>query len=61
MNNSNQTLRFSRSSREAFGYQITFDRIDMNSQLIEWGLLALLFVAGVVAGYLIGSYVYAYT
>lgn len=48
MNNSNYTLRFSRTSREAFGHDITFKgRVDC---IEEWVWFAAGLVFGLIAG-----------
>ncbi len=48
MNDSNRTLRFSRSSREAFGHQISFQPDHHWAEPYLWVLV--FFVLGVLVG-----------
>jgi len=48
MNNSNQTLRFSRTSREAYGYFVRFEPDHHRAEPWLWALA--LFVLGFIAG-----------
>lgn len=51
MNNSNYTLRFSRTSREAFGHQVDFhDGLDWDRIVGIVGVIALAFVVGLIVG-----------
>lgn len=51
MNNSNQTLKFSRTSREAYGYQVHFiDTQARDTTILVGVVLAFLFVLGFVLG-----------
>jgi cytochrome c-type biogenesis protein CcmH/NrfF len=50
MNNSNQTLKFSRSSREAYGHQVSFEPEHHWAEPYLWAacLIGLGFMAGAV-------------
>lgn len=52
MNNSNYTLRFSRTAREAFGHDVTFDD-DRHARFGLLAIVALAFALGVMVGALV--------
>jgi hypothetical protein len=51
MIDSNRTLRFPRTSREAFGYQASFDQ--PHHRLEAWIYMAVIFAFGVLLGVLL--------
>ncbi len=51
MNDSNRTLRFSRTSREAFGHQARFEKDrDADKYVLIVSVIAIAFVLGFLAG-----------
>ncbi len=51
MNDANRTLRFSRTSREAFGHQARFEENrDADKYVLLVAVIAIAFVLGFIAG-----------
>ena len=51
MNNSNYTLRFSRTSREAFGHQVHFETSrKADRYVLAVAIVAIAFIVGMIVG-----------